>query len=151
MVTFAVEDWFKVKEETAHLWPKHWAEVAVNKDVIQLDPDFETYDLLARGGMLHIVVARKDGEVVGYHYTIVRPHLHYRQSLSAFTDIYWVAPEHRTGRTPLRLFQFVEKTLKERGVQKAFTGTKLSLDAGPLFEFLGWTETERTYIKILED
>lgn len=151
MVTFAVEDWFEVKDQMAHLWPLHWAEVAVNKDVIQLDPDFDAYGAMANAGMLHIVVARKDGEIIGYHFNIVKGHLHYRKSLSAFCDIYYIAPEHRTGRTPLRLFQFVEKTLRERGVQKAFTGTKLSLDAGPLFEFMGWTETERTYIKILED
>lgn len=148
-VTFAVEDWFAVKDEMAHLWPKHWAEVAVNKDVIELDPDFDTYAAFAKAGMLHIVVARKEGQIVGYHFSVVRPHLHYRRSLSAFTDIYYCSPEHRTGRTPLRLFQFVEETLKAKGVQKMFTGTKLSLDAGRLFEHMGWTETERLYIKLI--
>jgi len=150
-VTYAVEDWFDVKDQMAHLWPLHWAEVAVNRDQIQLDPDFDTYAAFANAGMLHIVVARKEGEVIGYHFSVVRPHLHYRRSLSAFTDIYFVSPKYRTGRTPLRLFQFVERTLKEKGVQKMFTGTKLSLDAGPLFEHMGWTETERLYIKVLED
>jgi len=149
MITFAVEDWFSVKDEMSHLWPDHWQEVAVNKDAIQLDPDFDTYATFANSGMLHIVVARKEGEIVGYHFSVVRPHLHYRRSLSAFTDIYYLAPKHRTGRTPLRLFQFVEQTLKARGVQKMFTGTKLSLDAGPLFEHMGWTETERLFVKMI--
>lgn len=149
MVTYAVEDWFAVRDQMAPLWPQHWEEVAVNRDLIPLDPDLACYDLMANAGMLHIVVARKEGEVIGYHFTIVKPHLHYRQSLSAFTDIYFLAPQYRTGRTPLRLFEFVEKTLKARGVQKMFTGTKLSLDAGPLFEKMGWTETERLYIKVL--
>jgi len=149
MITFAVEDWFAVKDEMSHLWPDHWQEVAVNKDAIQLDPDFDTYATFANSGMLHIVVARKEGEIVGYHFSVVRPHLHYRRSLSAFTDIYYIAPAHRTGRTPLRLFQFVEQTLKVRGVQKMFTGTKLSLDAGPLFEHMGWTETERLFVKMI--
>jgi GNAT superfamily N-acetyltransferase len=149
MITFAVEDWFSVKDEMSHLWIDHWQEVAVNKDAIQLDPDFDTYATFANSGMLHIVVARKEGEIVGYHFSVVRPHLHYRRSLSAFTDIYYIAPAHRTGRTPLRLFQFVEQTLKSRGVQKMFTGTKLSLDAGPLFEHMGWTETERLFVKMI--
>lgn len=151
MITYAVEDWFAVKDEMSRLWPEHWQEVAVNKDAIKLDPDFDTYATFANGGMLHIVVARKAGEIVGYHFSVVRPHLHYRQSLSAFTDIYYIAPAHRTGRTPLRLFQFVEQTLKSRGVQKMFTGTKLSLDAGPLFEYMGWTETERLFVKMIGD
>lgn len=148
MITYAVEDWFSVKDEMSHLWPDHWQEVAVNKDAIKLDPDFDTYATFANNGMLHIVVARRAGEIVGYHFSVVRPHLHYRQSLSAFTDIYYIAPKHRTGRTPMRLFQFVEQTLKARGVQKMFTGTKLSLDAGPLFEHMAWTETERLYVKM---
>ena len=148
-VTYAVEDWFAVKDEMAHLWPLHWAEVAMNRDQIALDPDFDTYAAFANAGMLHIVVARKDGEVIGYHFSVVRPHLHYRQSLSAFTDIYFIAPAYRVGRVPLRLFEFVEKTLRDKGVQKMFTGTKLSLDAGPLFEKMGWAETERLYTKFL--
>jgi len=149
MVTYEVEDWFEVRHEMEPLWFRHWDEVAVNKDAIPLDPDFDSYDFMARNGMLHIVVARKEGEVIGYHFTIVKPHLHYKTSLSGLTDIYYISPEFRSGRTPLRLFQFVEKTLKARGVQKLFTGTKKSLDAGPLFEFMGWTETERLYIKMI--
>ncbi|WP_017758043.1 GNAT family N-acetyltransferase [Pseudacidovorax intermedius] len=149
MITFAVEDWFAVRDEMSHLWPAHWEEVAVNRDTIPLELDMESYDRYAMCGALHIVVARAGGEVVGYHASIVRPHLHYRSSLSAFTDVYYIAPAHRTGRTPLRLFQFVEKTLKERGVQRMFTGTKKSLDIGNLFEHMGWTEFERHYVKTL--
>lgn len=149
MITFAVEDWFEVRGQMAIHWPEHWAEVALNKDTIPLDPDFDSYDMHANSGVLHIVVARKQGAVVGYHVSIVRPHLHYRRSLSAFTDVYYVAPQYRTGRTPLRLFEFVEKTLKARGVQKIFTGTKLSLDAGPLFKHMGWTPTETLFTKYI--
>lgn len=149
MITFAVEDWFDVKGQMAHLWPSHWEEVALNRDTIKLDPDFDTYDWMARNGQLHIVVARKEGVVVGYHFTIVKPHLHYKTSLSGLTDIYYIAPQYRSGRTPLRLFEYVEKTLKARGVEKLFTGTKLSLDAGPLFEHMGWTPTERLYTKYI--
>ena len=149
MVTFAVEDWFDVKSQMEHLWPAHWEEVAINKDKIPLDPDFDAYGAMASAGMLHIVVAREMGAVVGYHFTIVKPHLHYRRSLSGLTDIYYIAPQYRAGRIPLRLFEFVEKTLKARGVEKLFTGTKLSLDAGPLFEHMGWTETERLYTKFI--
>ena len=149
MITFAVENWFDVMDQMAPLWPAHWEEVALNRDKIPLDPDFDAYGAMQNAGMLHIVVARKEGAVVGYHFTIVKPHLHYRRSLSGFTDIYYIAPDHRTGRTPLRLFQFVEKTLKARGVEKLFTGTKTSLDAGPLFEHMGWKETERLYTKFI--
>jgi hypothetical protein len=41
--------------------------------------------------------------------------------------------------------------LKQRGVKKIFTGTKLSLDMGPIFERLGWTEAERLFCKYIGD
>lgn len=151
MITYAVEAWSAVQEEMAPLWVKHWEEVALNRDKMPLVPDFANYDTMEQLGMLHIVVARKEGQIVGYHFTIVRPHLHYSTTLCGQTDIYYIAPEHRTGRTPLRLFQFVEKTLKARGVKKLFTGTKLSLNAGPLFEFMGWHPTETLYTKYIGD
>lgn len=149
--TYAVEDWFDVKEEMSPLWFRHWEEVAVNKDKIALDPDLDAYDAMASVGMLHIVVVRKEGKIIAYHFTIIRPHLHYKTSISAFTDIYYCSPAHRAGRIPFRMFMYVESTLRAKGVQKAFTGTKLSLDAGPLFEKMGWTETERLYVKMLGD
>lgn len=151
MVTYAVEDWFEVRHEMEPLWFRHWDEVALNKDKMPLSPDFANYDAMEQLGMLHIVVARKEGEIIGYHFTLVRPHLHYVTTLCGMTDIYYIDPEHRTGRTPLRLFQFVEKSLKDRGVKKLFTGTKLSLDAGPLFEFMGWHPTETLYTKYIGD
>jgi hypothetical protein len=135
----------------APLWVKHYEEVALNRDKMPLMPDFERYDLMESRGMLHIVVARKEGAIVGYSFTIVGPHLHYVSTLCGQTDIYYIAPTHRTGRTPLRLFQFVEKSLKDRGVKKLFTGTKLSLNAGPLFEFMGWHPTETLYTKWIGD
>jgi len=149
MITYAVESWSDVKDEMAPLWEKHYREVAVNQDKIKLDPDYDTYAAFEQVGMLCIVVARKDGKIIGYHFSIVRPHLHYKSSLSCFTDIYFIDPEYRAGRIPLKLFQKVEEVMKAKGVQKMFTGTKLSLDAGPLFEYMGWTETERLYIKMV--
>ena len=131
------------------LWPAHWEEVAMNKNEIKLNPDFKTYEQYQIDGSLHIVVMREDGELAGYHISIVKPHLHYLQSLSAFTDVYYVSPKHRKGRAGLRLFQEVEKTLKARGVQKIFTGTKKHLDMSRLLEYLGYKSTETLFTKLL--
>lgn len=149
MVTFCVEDWFDCKDEMAALWPDHWKEVALDHEAIPLDPDLALYDHLADGGMLHCMIAREGGKIVGYHLSIVKPHLHYRTSLHAQTDVYYIAPEHRKGMTGVRLFKEVELSLKSRGVKKMITGTKLSLDMSAIFKRLGWRETERTYTKCI--
>lgn len=148
-ISYHIEEWQTFKRESLHLWDRHWQEVAINRDVIKLNIDYGQYDQLDAAGALHVVAARDAGKIVGYHLSIVRPHLHYADSLSAFTDVYYVAPEFRKGRAGIELFKFVEKTLKARGVQKMFTGTKIHLDMSKVFERLGWKETERLYTKVI--
>lgn len=151
MVTFQVEPWSEFKAEAAKLWPKHWEEVAINKDKIKLNVDFRQFDALDSVGQLIVIAAREDGEIIGYWVGFIRPHLHYADSLTAYTDVYFVDPAYRKPRVALRLFQFVEKELKRRGAQKIFTATKLHLDHSKLFKALGYTETERLFTKMLED
>lgn len=149
LVTFHVEPWSEVYPELEPHWEAHWREVATHQDEIPLSVDWGAYAAFERLGQLHVVTARSAGAVVGYHISFVRPHLHYSTSLTAFTDVYWLHPDFRKGRTGIKLFQHVEQTLRARGVQRMYTGTKLSLDMGRLFERLGWTEIERTFSKVI--
>jgi L-amino acid N-acyltransferase YncA len=148
-VTYATEQWSDVWREMAPLWEAHWLEVALDHEAVPLAPDIAAYDALEAAGMLNVLVARKAGQVIGYHLAIVKPHLHYKNSLHSFTDIYYVAPEHRQGMTGVKLFKEAEKSLAKRGVKKMVSGTKMSLDMGKIFERLGWRETERTYTKCI--
>ena len=151
-ITFHVEPLSEFKREAAILFPKHWDEVALHKDTIKLDVDFNQFDILEASGSLHIVVARDAGRIIGYWIGIIRPHLHYKQSLTAYTDIFYVRQE---SRKDVFLFQhmlaFVEKTLKKRGVQKLFIASKVHKDLSKIFERLGMTRTEVVYTKLLED
>lgn len=149
MITFMVERWTDCHAEMSALWDEHWKEVAINRDAIQLEPDLEQYFEYERTGALHVVVARDAGQIVGYHISIVRTHLHYKRSLSAFTDVYFLRKDQRKGRIGIRLIEEAERTLAARGVQKMFTGTKLHLNMGPIFEHLGWTPTETLYTKVI--
>lgn len=146
---YRVERWKHLREEMLPLLVRHWREVALNHADVPLDIDEARYAELDESGALHIVTARRGGQLIGYHVAIVSPHLHYASTLHGITDVYWIAPEHRVGRTALRLFQTVERELKARGVRKLFTATKLHLDQGPLFEFLGYRPVERLYAKLI--
>lgn len=147
--TYAVENWFEALAEMQALWPLHWDEVAMDKESIPLDPDYQAYAALANSGSMHLLVARQAGKMIGYHVSVVRGHLHYKTSLSSFTDMYFIHPDYRKGMVGVKLFKEAEKTLKARGVQKMSIGTKVSLDMSRIFERLGWTETERLYTKFI--
>lgn len=152
MLTFQVEQWPDIWREAKALWDLHFEEVGEGKiRGWDLDPDIGRFDAIHANGALHIVTVRKNAELVGYHASIVERLLHYRQILAGKSDLYWIRSDCRTGRTPLRLFEMVERTLKARGVQMLYDGTKLSHDHGRLFEHLGYQPIERRYSKWIGD
>lgn len=146
---YRVERWRDLQGEMMPLLRRHWREIALNHADVPLDIDEDRYNEMDRAGSLHIVTARRDGLLIGYHVAIVSPHLHYKSTLHGLTDVYYIAPECRHGVTGMRLFQAVERELKARGVRKLFTATKLHLDQGPLFERLGYKPIERVYAKLI--
>jgi len=146
---YAVERWRDLRVEMLPLLVRHWREVALNHADVPLDIDEARYRQLDEAGGLHIVTARRDGLLIGYHVAIVSPHLHYASTLHGITDVYWIAPECRHGVTAMRMFQAVERELKSLGVRKLFTATKLHLDQGALFERLGYRPVERLYAKLI--
>lgn len=146
---YAVERWRDLRAEMMPMLVRHWREVALNHADVPLDIDEARYRSLDEGGALHILTARRNGLLIGYHVAIVSGHLHYASTLHGITDVYWLAPECRHGVTAMRMFQNVERELKAIGVRKLFTATKLHMDQGPLFERLGYRPVERLYAKLI--
>lgn len=147
--TFQVEPYDICNAEiTAHL-PDHWHEIALDHEAVPLDKDEAAYQEMADIGMLHIVTVRQDGILVGYIAGFVRGHYHYKSTLHAFTDVFWLRPDCRKGMIGVKLFREYERTLKARGVVKAFIASKVFLDMSVIFERLGWRKTETVYTKLL--
>lgn len=152
MITFQVEALDDCLPEIMRLLDDHFEEVSTHKDKLGgPNMDVPAYYAMEANGALHIVTARSEGAVVGYYVAFVHPHLHYAHSLMASVDVYYLKPEFRKGANGVKLFKEAERTLKKRGVQRIFSGTKLNKDMGKLFEFLGWTETERLFVKWIGD
>lgn len=149
MLTAQVESLTERLDELKGLFPKHWEELALNRDKVPLDPIYEEY--LARdgrGGVI-LVTLRQDGALIGYFVGFVAPGLHYRTCLTLTMDIFYLSPDHRNGspRAALMLFREVEREAKRRGVQRMFMGVKLHRDAGRLFERLEYQPVETYYSK----
>lgn len=148
-ITYQVERWNSVVCEMAPFAPLHWEEIALDHNAVPLDMNWNKYREMDKSGMLHLVTARDDGKIIGYHVSMIGGHLHYKSTLHASVDLYFVKQEYRKGRIGIKLFKFTEESLKAIGVQKIVTGTKVHKDNSRLFEYLGYHNTEIIFTKLI--
>lgn len=147
MINFCVETIADVKKEMEIINATHYDEIALDKDRMKLNPDFDKYQNIENAGSLIIITARKEGKLVGYWILFILPHLHYKDVLCGHTDIYYMLPEVRQGMTGVKLLSEGEKILKKRGVKKIFAGDKKHKNLGIIFDMLKWTAVETQYSK----
>jgi len=147
-LVYADVDGFAVLNEMDELFPAHYEELCVTKE-FDYEPDYDAYKRMAEAGMLRCITCRADGELIGYIIFIVSPHLHYKSCVTATEDIYFVRKDYRKGRVGIKLFQYAEQVLKERGVQRIVMHTKVHLDNSRLFEYLGYKMTDKVFTKMI--
>lgn len=101
-------------------------------------------------GMLHVLGVWDNDRMVGYYIAFLMPHPHYASSgVMAITDVYYLLPEYRRGEWGIALFTEAERTLREKGVVKAYISCKVHQDHTKLFELLGWRKSDYSFIKLL--
>lgn len=150
MITAQVESLTQILVEMKPLFPVHWEDLALNKDAVPLDPQYEIYLARDARGEVVLTTLRNDGDLIGYFVGFIAPGLHYKTCLTGTMDIFYIHPDHRGGIGALRLFRCVLKEMKRRGVQRVFFGSKLHKDVGRLFEALGMRPVETYYSMMLE-
>jgi GNAT superfamily N-acetyltransferase len=141
----------QVQVEAEYLLCLHWEEIALNKDVIKLDPDWDAYASLEIDGKLKIFTARDNGKLVGYFVVIVGYNLHYKQHLFAANDIIYLHKDYRKGFAGINLIKFAESALKDDGVSVLAINTKVHQPFDPVLKRLGFSLAERVYSKFLKD
>ena len=151
MITVQIENFESSLSEFAPIFPIHYEELALNKDKVPLDPQYNIYIDRENSGELLFVTIREDGSAVGYFIGFISPALHYKTCLTCIMDIFYVHPEHRGSGGGAMLFKFVEKELRRRKVDRFFVGSKLHKDSSWLFEKLGFQQVEVYYSKWLGD
>ena len=149
MIKYQQESLVTVKEEARPLLEKHWEEIALNKDKIKLNPDWDAYANLEDVGILKIFTARDEGKLVGYFVVFVNRHIHYKDHLFAYNDILFLDADYRKGFTGPKLMKFAEKCLKEDGVTAVVVNTKRHKPFDVLLKWLGYKHIENLYSKVL--
>ncbi len=148
-ITYQVEELHDVFGEAIPLLKEHWAEIALDKDNVPLDPDILAYEEIADAGRYQITTARDGNDLVGYAAYFIAPNLHYRSLVVGESDIFWIAPSHRKGMTGVKLFREAERNLKLIGVNRVINKEKLHFDLSKLFDRLGFTSVERHWWKAI--
>ena len=136
-------------QEAQHLLKMHWEEIALNKDAIKLNPDYEQYEEAEKAGMLRIFTARDGAKIVGYFALLVHRSLHYRDHMFATNDVIYLDPQYRKGLTASKMIRFAVDCLTQDGVSMVFINTKTHKPFDILLERLGFNHVENVYAKRL--
>jgi len=135
MLTTQIESFTALQPELSVIFPKHWEELALNRDKVPLDPMYEVYfDRDARGECL-LITLRELGEICGYFIGFINPGLHYRTCLTCIMDIFYVKPEHRRKGVATSMFHAAKDMAREQGLQEPSHSQSRS-DAGE-----GWVQS----------
>jgi GNAT superfamily N-acetyltransferase len=135
-------------DEFMRILPEHYDELCVTKE-FPFDPDWDMYKAMASSGMLRTITVRNDSELIGYIAFFIQPHPHYKSCKTAYEDVYFIKKEYRKGRIGIKLFQYAEKVLKDRGINRIIVHTKIHLDNSRLLEYLGYKHTDKLFTKVL--
>lgn len=146
---FQQESFIEVCDDIKPLIKEHWEKIALNKDKIKLNPDWEEYERLYNAGNLKIYTARKEHELVGYFIVVIAPHIHYKDHLFANCDIIYVKPDSRAGMTGYKLIAYAEKELKKLGVSVLNINTKTHSPFDKLLVRMNFGLIERLYSKFI--
>jgi hypothetical protein len=149
VITYQQESLATCKDDAIPLLERHWEEIALNKDLIKLNPDWDAYADLEEAGILKIFTARSEKKLIGYFVVLVKHHIHYKDHLFAYNDILFVDQDFRKGFTSPRLIKFSQKCLKEDGVAVMVVNTKRHKPFDTLLVWLGYKHIENIYSKVL--
>jgi len=139
----------KFESEAKHLLELHWEEIALNKDHIKLNPDWEAYYELEAQGKLKVFTARDGLNLVGYFVVVVSSHLHYKDHIFAANDVIYLHKDYRKSFAGVSLVKFAERCLKDDGVSVLTINTKVHQPFDKMLDRLEFENTERVYSKYL--
>ena len=149
---FAWERFTALSRELRPLFKQHYAEIALDQELVPLDPDWDLYFTYDLQGVLHVLTARHDGQLVGYVFNLVGSHLHYVSTRFAHTEMFWLHQDFRKGWQPVRMLLENIAGLQAREAVIATINFKLGFKnarVGKLLYRIGYRPTDIVMRRIL--
>ena len=140
----------QVENDILVLIDLHYKEIALNKNKVKLNPDWDVYRDLEDQGKLKIFTARDDTTLVGYFVVVVGTNMHYKDHTFACNDIIYLHKDYRKGFAGIKLIKFAKKCLTDDGVSILTINTKVHQPFDKVLDRLGFNLIERVYSSYLQ-
>ena len=129
----------------------HYDELALHKETIPLDPDYDRYLFLEAKNQLKVYTLRTDEHVlIGYAVFIITPMLHYKSTICAANDLLYIDKKYRQGMTGVKFIKYCESKIKECGVDKITWHIKESNNFVPILKRMGYITEDIIVGKVLK-
>ena len=140
----------EIQRQGGALIQAHYEEVALHKDLMELDPDWKRYyEIDLKGNLLVLVAVKQKVGMVGYSVTFLLSHPHYRRLIVAQNDVLFVASEVRSTGIGPRLIFDTERRARDRGAQLMLWHAKQQTALEKLLPKLGYGVQDIIYSKEL--
>lgn len=133
-------------EEIEPLAVANWTETGFTADA-PLDINWAGYLTAQEVGILSLITARKNGDLIGYGAYIIQSHMHCASIMQAVQTVLFVAPEYRRGAVGYRMIAESDKILAARGATIIMRQVSDKVDYSKLLYRLSYGETERTFLR----
>lgn len=107
----------ELREHAGELIRAHYLEIAKHRDLMVLDPDWDTYEKIEAADRLFALAAYVGDQMAGYSVTLIGSHLHYQGLVVATNDAIFLAKEHRHARVGATLLRATEAQARARGAR----------------------------------
>jgi hypothetical protein len=101
-------------------------------------------------GMLCVITARKDGDLVGFHISSIQNDIFYKSNKTAYVLFYFLDKKYRGNGNGLKMFKFADDEFKRNDAKRAFMSRKVHINNEKLFTTLGYKMIESNYEKYYE-
>jgi hypothetical protein len=148
--TFRAERFHQILPELHRLHELHYRETEHAAQGLPLQADYESRLESERAGRLLQFTARaEDGELVGSMRVYIKRSSH-TGALYCEEDVFFVVREHRGSFMAIRLWQYVEDSMRQLGVHKVTFDSKTLNKADRMAAYLNYTPVSIKHEKILQ-
>jgi hypothetical protein len=141
----------EVEKEMMEMADLYWKDVSAPFHSFPPDPDWPMYEDMQKQNRLRMIIGRDDeGKVKALAIAVTGHHPHYA-CVTASLPLFFLHPDHRKGMEGIRLLKEIEKLCEASGVQLFSTHGGIHNNVNKIFEFEGFEDFGRYYVKVLRN